>query len=52
MTDKSPELDRIDLKILRCLQEDGRISNLNAAAAHASPIPADARSVRVRSTST
>jgi Lrp/AsnC family leucine-responsive transcriptional regulator len=31
MTDKSPELDRIDIKILRCLQEDGRISNLKLA---------------------
>ena len=31
MTDKNPDLDRIDLKILRCLQEDGRISNLKLA---------------------
>lgn len=31
MTDKTTELDRIDLKILRCLQEDGRISNLKLA---------------------
>ena len=29
----SPELDRIDLKILACLQEDGRISNLKLAEA-------------------
>jgi Lrp/AsnC family leucine-responsive transcriptional regulator len=28
-----PDLDRIDLKILRCLQEDGRISNLKLAEA-------------------
>ncbi len=28
---KSAELDRIDLKILRCLQQDGRISNLKLA---------------------
>ena len=28
-----PELDRIDLKILACLQEDGRISNLKLAEA-------------------
>ncbi len=26
-----PELDRIDLKILHCLQQDGRISNLKLA---------------------
>ena len=26
-----PDLDRIDLKILNCLQEDGRISNLKLA---------------------
>lgn len=26
-----PELDRIDLKILQCLQEDGRLSNLKLA---------------------
>ena len=26
-----PDLDRIDLKILHCLQEDGRISNLKLA---------------------
>jgi Lrp/AsnC family leucine-responsive transcriptional regulator len=31
MTDALPELDRIDLKILHCLQEDGRISNLKLA---------------------
>lgn len=32
MTDaKAPDLDRIDRKILRCLQEDGRISNLKLA---------------------
>ncbi|MGQ0711537.1 MAG: Lrp/AsnC ligand binding domain-containing protein [Rhodoferax sp.] len=28
---KLPDLDRIDLKILRCLQQDGRISNLKLA---------------------
>ena len=28
-----PDLDRIDLKILACLQEDGRISNLKLAEA-------------------
>ena len=28
-----PELDRVDLKILACLQEDGRISNLTLAEA-------------------
>jgi Lrp/AsnC family leucine-responsive transcriptional regulator len=28
-----PELDRVDLKILACLQEDGRISNLKLAEA-------------------
>jgi Lrp/AsnC family leucine-responsive transcriptional regulator len=26
-----PDLDRIDLKILKCLQEDGRLSNLKLA---------------------
>jgi Lrp/AsnC family leucine-responsive transcriptional regulator len=31
MSDSAPDLDRIDLKILRCLQEDGRISNLKLA---------------------
>ena len=31
MTDALPDLDRIDLKILHCLQEDGRISNLKLA---------------------
>ena len=31
MTDALPELDRIDIKILRCLQEDGRLSNLKLA---------------------
>ena len=31
MTDHTPDLDRIDLKILACLQEDGRISNLKLA---------------------
>jgi Lrp/AsnC family leucine-responsive transcriptional regulator len=31
MSESSPDLDRIDLKILRCLQEDGRISNLKLA---------------------
>ena len=31
MTDTLPELDRIDIKILRCLQEDGRLSNLKLA---------------------
>jgi DNA-binding Lrp family transcriptional regulator len=32
--------DRIDLKILRCLQEDGRMSNLKlAAVARAAPDP-------------
>ncbi len=30
MTDR-PELDRIDLRILACLQEDGRLSNLKLA---------------------
>ncbi len=31
MTDTSPSLDRIDLKILHQLQQDGRISNLKLA---------------------
>ena len=31
MSETIPELDRIDLKILNCLQEDGRISNLKLA---------------------
>jgi Lrp/AsnC family leucine-responsive transcriptional regulator len=31
MTDHTPDLDRIDLKILACLQEDGRVSNLKLA---------------------
>ena len=31
MSDAPAELDRIDLAILRCLQEDGRISNLKLA---------------------
>ncbi len=31
MSESAPELDRIDLKILRCLQEDGRTSNLKLA---------------------
>jgi Lrp/AsnC family leucine-responsive transcriptional regulator len=31
MSETVPELDRIDLKILNCLQEDGRISNLKLA---------------------
>jgi Lrp/AsnC family leucine-responsive transcriptional regulator len=31
MTHALPDLDRIDLKILQCLQEDGRISNLKLA---------------------
>jgi Lrp/AsnC family leucine-responsive transcriptional regulator len=31
MSESAPDLDRIDLKILRCLQEDGRISNLKLA---------------------
>jgi DNA-binding Lrp family transcriptional regulator len=31
MSSALPELDRIDLKILNCLQEDGRISNLKLA---------------------
>ena len=31
MTDVLSELDRIDIKILRCLQEDGRLSNLKLA---------------------
>ena len=31
MNDALPELDRIDIKILRCLQEDGRLSNLKLA---------------------
>jgi Lrp/AsnC family transcriptional regulator, leucine-responsive regulatory protein len=33
MTDAATDLDRIDLAILRCLQEDGRISNLKLAEA-------------------
>jgi Lrp/AsnC family transcriptional regulator, leucine-responsive regulatory protein len=33
MSDAATELDRIDLAILRCLQEDGRISNLKLAEA-------------------
>ncbi len=33
MTDVLSELDRIDIKILRCLQEDGRLSNLKLAEA-------------------
>ena len=37
---KSPRLDRIDLKILTCLLEDGRISNVNLAdAVGLSPSP-------------
>ncbi len=31
MSTALPELDRIDLKILACLQDDGRISNLKLA---------------------
>ena len=31
----APDLDRIDIKILACLQEDGRISNLKLAEAEA-----------------
>ncbi len=31
MSHAPPELDRIDLKILHCLQQDGRISNLKLA---------------------
>ena len=31
MSDALPDLDRIDLKILACLQQDGRISNLKLA---------------------
>jgi len=31
MSDTSSELDRIDLRILHVLQEDGRISNLKLA---------------------
>ncbi len=31
MSDALPDLDRIDLKILSCLQQDGRISNLKLA---------------------
>ncbi|MBV5344143.1 MAG: winged helix-turn-helix transcriptional regulator, partial [Rhodoferax sp.] len=31
MTATSNDLDRTDLKILRCLQDDGRISNLKLA---------------------
>ena len=31
MSDTLSDLDRIDLKILNCLQEDGRISNLKLA---------------------
>ena len=31
MTEALSELDRIDIKILRCLQEDGRLSNLKLA---------------------
>ncbi|MDZ7937742.1 MAG: winged helix-turn-helix transcriptional regulator [Rhodoferax sp.] len=31
MPTEHPALDRIDLKLLRCLQEDGRISNLKLA---------------------
>ena len=31
MTEPDTSLDRTDLKILRCLQEDGRISNLKLA---------------------
>ena len=31
MTDAIPDLDRIDLKILNALQQDGRISNLKLA---------------------
>jgi Lrp/AsnC family leucine-responsive transcriptional regulator len=33
MTASQTDLDRTDLKILRCLQEDGRISNLKLAQA-------------------
>ena len=31
MTDTSPDLDRIDIKILNLLQQDGRLSNLKLA---------------------
>ena len=31
MTSTPTDLDRIDIKILKCLQEDGRISNLKLA---------------------
>ncbi|MGI9217036.1 MAG: Lrp/AsnC family transcriptional regulator, partial [Hydrogenophaga sp.] len=33
MSDITPELDRIDLRILNVLQADGRISNLKLAEA-------------------
>ncbi len=33
MSDPSPDIDRIDLKILNVLQQDGRISNLKLAEA-------------------
>ncbi|MDO8375506.1 MAG: winged helix-turn-helix transcriptional regulator, partial [Polaromonas sp.] len=33
MTDSLPDIDRIDLKILSVLQQDGRLSNLKLAEA-------------------
>ena len=33
MNAETPNVDRIDLKILRCLQDDGRLSNLKLAEA-------------------
>ena len=48
MTEFTPDLDRIDLKILNVLQDDGRISNLKLAEAVAlSPTAVLARTQRL-----
>ena len=49
MSDTSPDLDRIDLRILNVLQADGRISNLKLAEAVAlSPTAVLARTQRLQ----
>jgi Lrp/AsnC family leucine-responsive transcriptional regulator len=49
MSDTTPELDRIDLRILNVLQTDGRISNLKLAEAVAlSPTAVLARTQRLQ----
>ena len=49
MSDTTPELDRIDLRILNVLQADGRISNLKLAEAVAlSPTAVLARTQRLQ----